>query len=197
MKPVNPGTNHVPFAEGECLSCHDAHASNIRGMVTKNEAVLCATCHSDLNKNAKDAKSTHAPYADGDCTKCHSPHKAKLNKLLLAQSPDLCFNCHKTIKTKVNTEKPHSPAQKDCSTCHLPHLSKEKKLIVEPLQAMCAECHEPGKPGFIKAHLGINASDMDCMTCHDPHASKDPKFFKSVVHPPFAGRTCDDCHIKQ
>jgi hypothetical protein len=36
---------------------------------------------------------------------------------------------------------------------------------------------------------------MNCRNCHDPHASKDPKFFKSVVHAPFAGRSCEECHI--
>jgi hypothetical protein len=36
---------------------------------------------------------------------------------------------------------------------------------------------------------------MNCKSCHDPHASKDPKFFKGVVHPPFAGRSCEDCHL--
>ncbi|MGZ6395875.1 MAG: cytochrome c3 family protein, partial [Pseudobdellovibrionaceae bacterium] len=41
----------------------------------------------------------------------------------------------------------------------------------------------------------IEAAVMDCRTCHDPHASKDPKFFKAFIHPPFAGRSCEDCHI--
>ena len=46
-----------------------------------------------------------------------------------------------------------------------------------------------------KGHLNISADVMNCMDCHSPHASKDPKFFKNTVHPPFAARTCDDCHI--
>jgi hypothetical protein len=36
---------------------------------------------------------------------------------------------------------------------------------------------------------------MQCQSCHDPHASKDPKFFKSTIHPPFASRGCEECHI--
>jgi hypothetical protein len=36
---------------------------------------------------------------------------------------------------------------------------------------------------------------MDCRKCHDPHASKDLKFFKPYMHAPFAGRSCEDCHI--
>ena len=85
----------------------------------------------------------------------------------------------------------------DCQTCHKPHFAAQRALLVEPVQSICAQCHEVGKAPFAKAHLGINPADMDCMSCHNPHASKDPKFFKDVIHPPFAGRTCDDCHIKQ
>jgi hypothetical protein len=36
---------------------------------------------------------------------------------------------------------------------------------------------------------------IDCRKCHDPHASKDPKFFKANLHPPFAGGSCEDCHV--
>ncbi len=98
------GTNHQPFTDGECLTCHDAHASNIAGIIVAKENELCANCHTDLNKGLKEAKGQHAPYINGDCSKCHSPHKAKLNKLLLAQSPDLCLNCHKPIKEKLARE---------------------------------------------------------------------------------------------
>jgi hypothetical protein len=36
---------------------------------------------------------------------------------------------------------------------------------------------------------------MDCRNCHNPHGSEDPKYFKDEVHAPFAGRSCEDCHI--
>ena len=46
-----------------------------------------------------------------------------------------------------------------------------------------------------EAHLGLDAGVIHCMSCHDPHASKDPKFFKAQIHPPFAARDCDSCHV--
>jgi hypothetical protein len=36
---------------------------------------------------------------------------------------------------------------------------------------------------------------MNCVSCHAPHSSKEPKLFKTTVHPPFAGGSCDECHV--
>jgi hypothetical protein len=36
---------------------------------------------------------------------------------------------------------------------------------------------------------------MNCVGCHSPHTSKDPKLFKEQVHAPFAGRSCEECHV--
>jgi hypothetical protein len=65
----------------------------------------------------------------------------------------------------------------------------------QPIQSLCGECHDFKSTTFGKAHINIEAAVMNCKVCHDPHASKDAKFFKEVVHPPFAGGSCEDCHI--
>ena len=65
----------------------------------------------------------------------------------------------------------------------------------QAVQLLCGECHDFKRPTFGKAHINIDPGVMNCRSCHDPHASKDPKFFKTSVHPPFAGRSCEDCHI--
>jgi predicted CXXCH cytochrome family protein len=195
--PATAGTSHPPFAGGECLGCHNPHASDVSGMLVANESSLCATCHAGAMKGFKEAKSKHAPFEKGACTSCHNPHKAKLPKLLLALSPDLCLNCHKQLRAKEATEKVHSPAQKDCQVCHKPHFAPERALLDQPVQSLCSQCHNYEAASFGKAHLGISASAMDCVSCHNPHTSKDPKFFKENIHPPFAGRSCDDCHLVQ
>ena len=40
MKAETSGTNHNPFAEGECLTCHDTHGSNIKGMIVNKQGPL-------------------------------------------------------------------------------------------------------------------------------------------------------------
>jgi len=96
---------------------------------------------------------------------------------------------------RMEKEKAHPPALRDCLRCHRPHASAQAALMNQPIQALCGECHDSKKATFGKAHLDIEATVMNCRNCHDPHASKDPKFFKSVVHAPFEGRSCEDCHI--
>jgi predicted CXXCH cytochrome family protein len=164
-------------------------------MAMDRQGPLCFSCHPDLEKQLAESKSKHAPVSDGECTQCHNPHKAKLENLLLAKSPDLCQTCHKDLKMRVEEEKAHPPAVRDCQRCHKPHSSVQAALMNQPIQALCGECHDSKKATFGKAHLNIEAAVMNCRNCHDPHASKDPKFFKSVVHAPFAGRSCEECHI--
>jgi predicted CXXCH cytochrome family protein len=141
------------------------------------------------------SKSRHKPVEDGLCTKCHSPHQAKLAKLLLAQAPDMCLACHKDLKERMSKETNHPPAAGDCRVCHKPHGSPQDKLLVQPVLEICSQCHDVKSDSFKRAHIYIDASVMNCRSCHDPHSSTDPKLFKSHVHAPFAGRSCDDCHI--
>ena len=177
------------------MTCHDAHGSNVAGILFKPQGEVCGNCHGPSFKGLKESKSQHVPFSEGNCSKCHSPHKTKLKTLLLAQGNDLCYICHKDIKERLSKEKAHNPARQDCLSCHKPHYAASKPLLPTPVTAVCEQCHESSKAPFAKAHLSIDASVMTCMNCHDPHASKDPKFFKNSVHAPFAARSCEECHI--
>jgi predicted CXXCH cytochrome family protein len=224
MKEAEDGSNHEFFKNGKCLKCHDAHGSNITGMIVAKQGSLCYSCHgTDPGEEVKKVKSRHAPVVAGECTECHSPHKANLESLLLARYPALCLGCHTDLKEKMYSEDkgtvvprsegpagngdktPEDEASKiyvhalsdleKCQTCHKPHFSAELALIVQPIQPLCGGCHDYQEPSFGKAHINIDAKLMDCNTCHDPHTSKDPMFFKEEVHEPFKTRTCKDCHI--
>jgi predicted CXXCH cytochrome family protein len=226
MKQAVKGSNHEFFKNGKCLKCHDAHGSNIAGMIVARQGFLCFSCHgTDPGKEIKNVKSKHSPVVDGECTKCHSPHKANLDSLLLAGYPDLCLSCHTDLKAKMykkveegvstkggagsggnkKTKKSESaeiyvhalPDLEKCRTCHKPHFSAELALIVAPIQPLCGKCHDYKKTSFKKTHLNISANLVDCRKCHVPHTSENPKFFKNIVHKPFADRACKDCHITE
>jgi predicted CXXCH cytochrome family protein len=79
--------------------------------------------------------------------------------------------------------------------CHSPHFSKQPTLLTNTMQSLCAECHDVKTDAFAQAHLDINPAVMTCTNCHAPHASNDPKLFKSEQHAPFAGRSCEECHV--
>jgi predicted CXXCH cytochrome family protein len=148
-----------------------------------------------MGKEMQGRGDKHAPVSAGECTKCHSPHRSKIVKLLALESPDICFTCHKEIKTKIEKEKAHQPARRDCLRCHKPHISQEPSLLAQPQHTVCGECHDLKGSSFSTAHIGIDPAVMNCMNCHSPHASKDPKLFKDNMHPPFAARSCDECHV--
>jgi predicted CXXCH cytochrome family protein len=195
MKPLAAGTKHMPFTEGMCLDCHNPHASNIKGLAKDKVAVLCANCHSDIGDALAKDKTKHKPVETGDCTACHNPHQTALPKLMLAKPPDLCLNCHTTLKAAMTGTHVHSPAARDCFRCHQPHSSPEGRLMVKPVRELCMECHDVKTAAFGDAHVQIDPSIMHCERCHDPHASKDQHFFKPNSHPPFAMKTCTDCHL--
>ena len=125
----------------------------------------------------------------------NNPHKSALPKLLLTDDVDLCLACHTDIKTKMAEGRTHAPAGQDCMSCHQPHFSNMTSLLLKPQQELCAECHETGEQAFRDRHAGIAAEAMNCVNCHNPHASKDPKYFKDVMHAPFAARSCEPCHV--
>jgi predicted CXXCH cytochrome family protein len=114
---------------------------------------------------------------------------------MLAKSPDLCVSCHKTIMSAGDGGRVHSPAARDCLRCHASHAAGENGLLVKPVRKLCSECHDVRTASFSEAHADIDPERMRCERCHDAHASKEPKFFKSNVHPPFAMRSCQDCHL--
>ncbi|MDH3568520.1 MAG: hypothetical protein OEM61_14360, partial [Desulfobacteraceae bacterium] len=188
-------TVHMPYEDGDCLTCHNPHASDNPGVTTEAQKQLCMSCHSDFEAQMQGMASQHLPVAAGQCSGCHNPHQSKLSSLLLAESPDLCLVCHEELKTRMDEGNSHSPAERDCQRCHLPHAASIDNLLTLPLQALCGECHEADDESFQKAHLSIAAEVMNCINCHDPHASKDPKYFKPTMHAPFAARSCDACHI--
>jgi predicted CXXCH cytochrome family protein len=164
-------------------------------MASDKIGTLCAACHANVAEATTAGKSKHEPAAAGDCTACHNPHRAALKGLLLAKSRDLCLGCHSQLKSDMDGGQVHSPAARDCLRCHQPHASGEAMLLAKPARTLCAECHNTATAAFGNAHLQIDPARMRCERCHDAHASKAAKLFKSNAHPPFAMKSCQDCHL--
>lgn len=108
------GSKHRPWAEKNCLSCHNFQADNKLKLPT-NE--ICYLCH----KNLIQGKNVHGPVAVGACLACHDPHSTANPSLLKKSLSTICFKCHK--------EKRLASAMHDkvvnrgmlCVDCHDPH----------------------------------------------------------------------------
>jgi predicted CXXCH cytochrome family protein len=70
---------HQPVDDGDCLACHNPHATNLKGLLKKPVPALCGDCHED--KDLKAVKA-HAGNEDKSCVICHEAH-ASQDKFLL------------------------------------------------------------------------------------------------------------------
>lgn len=108
---------HAPVASGQCLTCHDPHASEQAGLLRKAGAALCLDCHSEVTKkphvlagfsgrghplgNQPKATVAQDPLRPGRpfyCASCHDPHRADYPRLARFDSKStigICRNCHK------------------------------------------------------------------------------------------------------
>jgi predicted CXXCH cytochrome family protein len=110
-------TVHPPVAAGDCMSCHDPHASDNALLLVEPVPYLCRTCHQDKN----DGKHILGGYGLGDihpiqgrkdpsrrnqeltCTSCHNPHSSSQPRLFTnetATTANLCLLCHVRVTVR-------------------------------------------------------------------------------------------------
>jgi len=97
-------TKHEPIKDGQCMACHEAHASN-NIYLMKQESIIdqCGTCH-DWQKH-----STH-PIGDKvrdprnknlalTCLSCHRSHGTEYKHFIpFPTTSELCTQCHEQFK---------------------------------------------------------------------------------------------------
>lgn len=133
-----------------CLSCHNPHASEDKGLLRAPMAQLCYKCHDDTMKRQEKNVSKHEPVAEGRCTECHDPHSS--NFLFLTKKDykfDLCVSCHDWGRHSAHPigEKSVDPRNKNltlgCVSCHRTHGTENKKMFFYPTTTeVCIQCHE-------------------------------------------------------
>jgi len=163
------GSQHSPFQDGDCTSCHAEHGDAKKLMLTSQGAKLCFECHDDP---AAGGKKVHSVIADSGCLDCHNPHASANKKLLVKPAGKLCFECHDD-PAAGGKKKVHSViADSGCLDCHSPHSSANPKLTLKPGAKLCAECHDVPKKEEPVSHTAL---DDGCSGCHDPHSSAQEK----------------------
>jgi len=161
---INKGekSKHAPVAQGNCLTCHDPHSSDVKELVkTEKGKSICLKCHDVSGKNMA---SVHGPVLKNECNKCHEPHNSKYPKLLIDEETKLCLTCHNktitgkvstipNIKLKISSKNVHDPVAGGCSNCHTPHASKNNALLTTEFNRD-TYIYEKDKTGVL------------CFTCH-------------------------------
>jgi predicted CXXCH cytochrome family protein len=72
---------HGPVAVGECLFCHDAHASNHKALLKEAVPDLCYMCHDTQDVTAI---ADHGQASYENCIRCHDSHGGSSRGLLKA-----------------------------------------------------------------------------------------------------------------
>lgn len=182
---------HSPVADGDCVQCHSPHVSKLEGLLNQPQKGLCLGCHDDIGEKLEQREYVHQPLQDGECVACHSPHASENQALLRFDIAGACYDCHDQPEKTVNSHQPFATGQ--CDACHDPHSSDDFRFLKQTGAELCLGCHTSNQK-LVKKHLGRNLKDMDCFSCHDPHGSDTSALIRSVVHEPFADKSCDACH---
>lgn len=185
---------HTPASRGNCVGCHNPHASRHGKLLSSDKSAVCLTCHDKLIP--PQPVSTHKPAAEGACVSCHDPHASENKFALVRPGTALCAGCHQQLTDLAAAAKvKHAPVEKACTSCHDPHGSaKGTHLLKTEVPALCTNCHKTGTPAFAKAHLAYPVAQARCTTCHDPHGSNTAGMLYDTVHKPVASKSCGQCH---
>ncbi len=180
---------HVPFEEGECLTCHSPHGSDREKLlIYSEENPVCADCH-DFDETIH--RVNHAPFENKECMECHLPHYGDNRSLLKKDTPELCFICHDDVQEQTGLSSVHPPLEDDCLTCHFTHNGDNEKNLVENTPGLCYQCHddiESDAEQAVTVHAPLN-EDGNCLQCHLPHASENYNLLTSSSE-----TTCLQCH---
>ncbi len=172
---------HPPFKKGNCLSCHEPHASKYAGIIRQETPKLCPSCHS-LTKWVK-RKNQHPPFEKRFCASCHSPHATDVYNHLRQEPKELCTSCHRNIARQFNLPFKMKPFEEGkCPKCHNPHASNYRKLWQKGPKAedLCFSCHDGSgsklnvKKYKSKPYQMKPFKEGKCLECHYPHGSPAP-----------------------
>ncbi|MEW6067763.1 MAG: cytochrome c3 family protein [Nitrospirota bacterium] len=184
---------HSPFKKGECISCHNPHTSNIKGLVKEDINSLCLKCHNEIKKSLK-KEFVHYALKKGMCTDCHYTHSGEHKYLLVKSQKDLCWNCHEPLKEQLKKSHVHRPfTAGECSSCHEPHASSEENQILDAPNKLCKKCHLP-RCKVKNVSITYATEKLDCTACHGGHASNFSGILGPYGHSAFLDKNCEQCH---
>lgn len=164
---------HTPVMEGQCLDCHDAHASSRSSLLLDTETELCLSCHDrDYGKDGKGTgnigklirgsqRVVHTAITEMGCTTCHQAHGSEFPSLLADSYP----------------EEDYVPSEaENFGICFLCHDSD----ILEAEESEWATGFRQGKVNLHRVHIQGNKG-RNCRMCHNIHGSAKPFLIEESV----------------
>lgn len=187
---------HVPFAEGQCLQCHNPHGSDHPALLVADpRRDLCGRCH---QQDFAGAEFVHGPVVVGACVVCHEPHSSAHPKLLNQESREQCLTCHgEVLDTARASPHVHQALDQACTKCHNPHASSHRYHLQQAAPELCMTCHKD-RIDQMTSHgkfvHGAITEQGGCSACHEGHASRLPSLQRTTQ--PNACLVCHDRALK-
>lgn len=126
---------HGPYRDGQCLTCHEPHASQFRAQVRAPGNSLCLECH--LARRPTNGQVRIFNKRDISGAEFEAIPKIKLD-------PTQRFGHPGPRHTVAERPDPLHPGERmACSSCHEPHASTLPRLIITAKQGIriCEACH--------------------------------------------------------
>jgi len=137
---------HAPYRNGQCLICHDPHASEFKAQTRAEVNSLCLRCHAPKS-NAGSSVNLFG---------LQSVSKAELEAApKIDLDPSLRFGHPRPAHPVAEVADPlHAGEKISCLSCHAPHASELPHLLVSANdgESICDACHraidkqKEGKP---------------------------------------------------
>lgn len=127
---------HGPVKAGQCLSCHDPHASEFQAHTRADGNALCLACHSPRRTTGDTVtlfKSVSIPAQDFEAIP-----KIQLDPMMRLGHP---WATHPVAEIS----NPLNPKEKmSCLSCHQPHSSSQQRLVIASVKGkdICDTCHQ-------------------------------------------------------
>lgn len=164
---------HGPVGKGDCIKCHDPHATEHYKQTREALPDLCFECHYRARKDAsgKELPSTeetfddektvhHLPFGIGQCTMCHEAHASPNYRLLKSAYPGAFYTSYSKDKYI-------------CFNCH------DETAFSEP-RTMSATAFRNGNLNLHYRHVN-RKKGRTCRACHHHHGAENPKLIRGKV----------------
>jgi predicted CXXCH cytochrome family protein len=184
---------HFLFKQGKCITCHNSHASKVKGLMIEEIDYICLRCHEEIRNLIRET-TIHSALRENECTECHYAHSGENKHLIVEKEKNLCLKCHEDINVQFGESYTCLPFKEGkCSSCHNSHASSEDDLLLSAPNKLCKECHGP-RCKVNKVSIVSVVDNSDCTSCHTGHSSMEKGLLGPYGHSAFLEKKCEECH---